>query len=143
MTSFAVPSKKQGPRTTIFHNVLLLKKIQISLVRGPLSRPSSPDSSLTLRMTFLVTIDAAASCHPELSRRRSEGSEVPHWQPPGAYIKGCRGISHKGQRDIIQNVQSAEPKTTKGPCFIFYRQYEAQEVQSGFPCPYLRLSTRR
>jgi hypothetical protein len=35
MTLFVLPSKKWGPRTTIFHNVLLFKKIQISLVRGP------------------------------------------------------------------------------------------------------------
>ena len=31
------------------------------------------DSERTLRMTFLVTIDAADSCH-QRSRRRSEGS---------------------------------------------------------------------
>ena len=73
ITLFAVPSKKCGPRTIVFRNVLSFNKIQKCRVRGPLSRPSSPDSSLTLRMTTrgaqndipchhrrsLVTIDGA------------------------------------------------------------------------------------
>ena len=41
MALFAVPSKKWGPRTNDFCNSLYFNKIQIWLVRGPLSSPSS------------------------------------------------------------------------------------------------------
>ena len=44
--------KKYGPRTTKFYNNLSFNKIQIGLVRGPLSHPE--------RSPFLVTIDGAA-----------------------------------------------------------------------------------
>ena len=37
--------------------MLLFKKIQKCRVRGPSSRPSSPDSSLTLRMTESAPLD--------------------------------------------------------------------------------------
>ena len=36
------------------------------------------DSSLAVGMTLLVTIDGAVSCHHRRSRRRSEGSGIPH-----------------------------------------------------------------
>ena len=77
---------------------------------GPTDRPSSPDSSLrserqreVLRMTFLVTIDAAASCHHRRrllqchhrrSRRRSEGSGVPHWFSTLAATGDFKGDMH-------------------------------------------------
>ena len=58
----------------------------------------------------------------------------------GAYLAKDRETSFRTSN--LQNLKR-QPDLVYITLFIFYRQYEAQEVQSGFPCPYLRLSTRR
>ena len=45
----------RGPRTIDFYNVLSFRKIRKCRVRGPLSLPFPPDSSLSLRMTVLYS----------------------------------------------------------------------------------------
>ena len=85
---FVVPPKKQGPRTTKFYNNLSFNKIQILLVRGPLSRPSYPDSSLRSERqrkgaqkdngrAFKMTVDC-----------RSEGQRVSRWSDSGPPPEG-------------------------------------------------------
>ena len=101
-----VPSFLGGPRTSIFYNNLYFNKIQIGLVRGPLSHPE--------RSPFLVTIDGAARrsegsgtehCHPErllVIMSVSEGSGVPHWSSTSAATGDAKGDMHPD--DAVESI---------------------------------------
>ena len=53
-----------GPRTIDFYNVLSFRKIRKCRVRGPLSLPFPPDSSLSLRMTRNIILHSVCGSVP-------------------------------------------------------------------------------
>ena len=69
------------------------------------------DSSLAVGMTLLVTIDGAVSCHHRRSRRRSEGSGIPH--------RVSALVSPSGADPLLRSLRqgAGAQDDSKGLCF--------------------------
>ena len=91
-----------------------------------------------LKGTLIVTIDEAGSCHPERSRKRSEGSGA----PGQAHIGRCRGIPYYVLR-ITNNIDFSSIRDNVLPD-CYYRTMkrrdivESKYVRALLPRPVLR-----